>query len=54
MLLVFSTSIAAGSKTRDSVLMVVSSYGEEQGEKLPGFEFDELAKCWKVTATVLI
>jgi len=33
---------------KDRILLVVSSYGEEQGEKLPGFEFDELAKAYLV------
>ena len=33
---------------QQSILMVVSSYGQEQGDKLPGFEFDELAKAYLV------
>jgi len=47
-LLFLSLSPMAGTSDQPRVLMVVSSYGEEQGEKLPGFEFDELAKAYLV------
>jgi putative intracellular protease/amidase len=30
------------------VLMVISGYGQEEGEKTPGFEFDEFAKAYWV------
>ena len=30
------------------VLMVVTSYGQQQGEEKPGYEFDELAKAYSV------
>jgi len=35
-------------QTSNKVLMVVSSYGLEQGEKQPGYEFDEFAKAYLV------
>lgn len=40
----------AGQKAPGKVLMVVSSYGVDQGETQPGFEFDELAKAYLVFA----
>ncbi len=37
------------AETQDhSVLMVVSSYGEQQGQVQPGYEFDEFAKAYLV------
>lgn len=32
----------------ETILMVVSSYGEDQGETKPGYEFDEFAKAYLV------
>jgi putative intracellular protease/amidase len=39
------TSFAANNK---KVLMVISGYGQEEGAKTPGFEFDEFAKAYWV------
>ena len=40
---------AVSSKATDKrVLMVVTSYGQKQGEERPGYEFDEFAKAYTV------
>lgn len=44
-LVLSSLALAAEQK---SVLMVVSGYGQGQGEQAPGYEFDEFAKAWLV------
>ncbi len=38
----------ASAKQNPKVLMVVSSYGEDQGKTKPGYEFDEFAKAYLV------
>ena len=40
--------VSASEESPKKVLMVVSSYGEEKGNKKPGFEFDEFAKAYLV------
>ena len=49
---VFSTQANAISSkavaTDKKVLMVVTSYGQKQGEERPGYEFDEFAKAYTV------
>lgn len=49
---VFSTQANAESSkavaTDKKVLMVVTSYGQKQGEERPGYEFDEFAKAYTV------
>lgn len=32
----------------NKILMVVSGYGQDKGEKAPGYEFDEFSKAWLV------
>lgn len=46
-LLALTTDIFAQS-TNKKVLMVLSSYGEQQGKLKPGFEFDEFSKAYLV------
>jgi len=41
-------TITVSATSNKKVLMVVSSYGEQQGEKTPGYEFDEFAKAYMV------
>ncbi|WP_286263486.1 type 1 glutamine amidotransferase domain-containing protein [Thalassotalea atypica] len=47
LLLPFSMQVHADKATK-KVIMVLSSYGEQQGEKKPGYEFDEFAKAYLV------
>ena len=43
------TSLQAGATDiSKKVLMVVSSHGEEKGEKAPGYEFEEFAKAYLI------
>jgi len=39
---------ANASKLNKKILMVVSAYGQEQGEARPGYEFDEFSKAYLV------
>lgn len=40
---------SVNAQTQDKkVVMVVSSYGQQQGEERPGYEFDEFAKAYTV------
>lgn len=40
--------ISNAEKHGNKVLMVISSHGEEKGQKAPGYEFDEFAKAFLV------
>ncbi|MFT5164221.1 MAG: putative intracellular protease/amidase [Alteromonadaceae bacterium] len=40
----------ADAATKLKIVMVLSSHGQEQGEKQPGYEFDEFAKAYLVFA----
>ena len=44
----FLTSNSAAKSQPQKVLMVVSGYGQEQGQKAPGYEFDEFSKAYLV------
>ncbi|WDE01890.1 type 1 glutamine amidotransferase domain-containing protein [Thalassomonas actiniarum] len=46
--LVMVVSAQASAAVNKKVVMVVSGYGQEQGEKTPGYEFDEFAKAYGV------
>lgn len=46
-LLLVSAGLAAGESNK-KVLMVVSGYGQQQGQETPGYEFDEFAKAYLV------
>ncbi|WP_088329107.1 type 1 glutamine amidotransferase domain-containing protein [Lacimicrobium sp. SS2-24] len=46
--LLFSASPVWAAEQGKKILMVVSSHGEAQGEKAPGYEFDEFAKAFLV------
>ncbi len=39
---------ASSKVTAKKIIMVVSSYGQHQGEEKPGYEFDEFAKAYTV------
>lgn len=39
---------ASAKQQNKKVLMVVTSYGQQQGEEKPGYEFDEFAKAYSV------
>ena len=43
-----SLPVKAESTSSKKVLMVVSGYGQQQGEKTPGYEFDEFSKAYLV------
>lgn len=44
-----STSIQAQAEVvAKKIVMVVTSYGQQQGEEKPGYEFDEFAKAYRV------
>ena len=46
-----SLPVKAESTSSKKVLMVVSGYGQQQGEKTPGYEFDEFSKAYLVFKT---
>lgn len=46
-LVVISVQVSATTVTK-KVLMVVSGYGQQQGEERPGYEFDEFSKAYSV------
>lgn len=46
-LLMLSVQLSAKTETK-TVLMVVSGYGQQQGQEAPGYEFDEFAKAYLV------
>jgi len=46
-LIVISVQVNATTATK-KVLMVVSGYGQQQGEERPGYEFDEFTKAYSV------
>jgi len=46
--LVMLSSQVNAMKVNKKVVMVVSSYGQQQGEVTPGYEFDEFAKAYSV------
>ena len=48
LVLLLSASSIAATDSGKKVLMVVSSYGEDEGETKPGYEFDEFAKAYIV------
>ncbi|WDE02922.1 type 1 glutamine amidotransferase domain-containing protein [Thalassomonas viridans] len=45
--LLISVQVTA-AEVNKKILMVVSGYGQEQGETAPGYEFDEFAKAYNV------
>ena len=47
LLLTLSWQVKANVETK-KVLMIVSSHGQQQGKKQPGYEFDEFAKAYTV------
>ncbi len=44
-------SLQVSASTSKKVLMIVSGYGQQQGEERPGYEFDEFAKAYTVFKT---
>jgi putative intracellular protease/amidase len=48
LLVLLVLSIHASASEPKKVVMIVSGYGQQQGEEKPGFEFDELAKAYTV------
>lgn len=46
--LLLSTLAQANSEQDKKILMVLSGYGQQQGEERPGYEFDEFAKAYLV------
>jgi len=46
-LLVISVQVSA-TQVNKKIIMVVSGYGQQQGETTPGYEFDEFAKAYMV------
>ncbi len=46
-LLMFALPVSA-SPVNKKIVMVVSSYGQEQGKVTPGYEFDEFAKAYSI------
>ncbi|WDE14526.1 type 1 glutamine amidotransferase domain-containing protein [Thalassomonas haliotis] len=46
--LVMVFSAQASAAVNKKVVMIVSGYGQEQGQKTPGYEFDEFAKAYDV------
>ena len=48
LLLMPLSSIVAESAQQDRILVVVSSHGREQGQKQPGFEFEEFAQAYLI------
>ncbi|WP_281557344.1 type 1 glutamine amidotransferase domain-containing protein [Thalassomonas sp. RHCl1] len=46
--LVMVVSAQASAAVKKKVVMVVSGYGQEQGKKAPGYEFEEFAKAYAV------
>lgn len=48
LMVLLSLSIQAYATESKKVVMVVSGYGQQQGEEKPGYEFDEFAKAYSV------
>ncbi len=46
-LLLVSVQVSADSANK-KVVMIVSSYGQQQGQEKPGYEFDEFAKAYAI------
>ena len=46
-LLLISVQVSA-TVVQKKVIMIVSGYGQQQGETAPGYEFDEFAKAYSV------
>ncbi|MDP2561912.1 type 1 glutamine amidotransferase domain-containing protein [Psychrobium sp. 1_MG-2023] len=51
LVLITLSSQVAASVTDKKVLMVLSGYGQQQGEEKPGYEFDEFSKAYTVFNT---
>lgn len=47
-LAVSTTTLAAGAKNPDRILIVVSGEGRDQGKTRPGYEMDELSQAWAI------
>ncbi len=47
-LAVSTTTLAAGAKGPDRILIVVSGEGRDQGKTRPGYEMDELSQAWAI------
>ncbi|GAB5380819.1 MAG: hypothetical protein Alis3KO_22060 [Aliiglaciecola sp.] len=47
-LLLCLTALVNATEQTKKVVMIVSSYGQQQGEEKPGYEFDEFAKAFLV------